>query len=33
VLSGTHDRATLAAAGAPNILESIVELPTVLHLD
>lgn len=33
VLSGAHDRATLAAAGAPNIVESIVELPSVLHLD
>ena len=33
VLSGAHDRATLAAAGAPNILETIVEMPSVLHLD
>lgn len=33
VLSGAHDQATLAAAGAPNIIDSIADLPALLHLD
>ncbi len=33
VLSGAHDRATLAAAGAHHVLDTVADLPAVLHLD
>jgi phosphonatase-like hydrolase len=33
VLSGAHDRATLAAAGAHDVLDTVADLPALLDLD
>lgn len=33
VLSGAHDRATLAAAGAHHVLDTVADLPEILRLD